>query len=516
MQELIFGKDPTQRIVCVEPGNYDKCMLFIQGEDGRVIQKTVPQTHWIIYSENHRPDKFQVLEGNQHYKYLIEYDSLEKYNDVLKQSRARDMESFVCRDRQEAFMVKTGVTYYKGLKVKDVAVLSFDLEHTYGIGSKLDPKGRLLTISNTYRNHKGEITKKLFAFDEFESEGLMLTAWCEWVLKVDPSIIVGHNIFGHDFQILKFAAKKCGVKLRLGRNRAELNFDYRKSLKRKDGSQSYDFINVRAFGREIIDTFFLALNYDIQRNYENYKLKYIVNYEGLEKEGRVHYDASKIKENYLIPEEWQKIKEYAKDDADDSLALFDLMIDAYFYATQSIPRSLQYVNNSASGSQINGMMIRGYLQQGHSIAKASEKVSFPGAISFGWAGLHKNVLRFDVSSLYPSLIRQYRIFSKEKDPQEVLLKIIDYFTEERLKNKRIAKETGDKNYKALSEAQKIIINSMYGFMGAPKLNYNYPAGAAEVTRRGREILQRAILWATGSEYQWEEEQVEHATDEAEM
>jgi DNA polymerase elongation subunit (family B) len=49
---------------------------------------------------------------------------------------------------------------------------------------------------------------------------------------------------------------------------------------------------------------------------------------------------------------------------------------------------------------------------------------------------------------------------------------------------------------------------MYGFLGAPGLNYNYPKGAAEVTSRGREILKKAVLWATGKEFTFDSDAYE--------
>lgn len=502
MSDLIFGKDKTERVVGVEPSASDTCVLFIQNEEGDVCRKSVPMSHWIIYTEKLSP-KMQELRGDQPFKYLMEYDNKAKYDEVLRSTWDRKTENFICRDPKEAFMVKSGVTMYKGMKVKDVSVLSFDLEHTYGIGDKLRNNGKLLLISNTFRDSSGNIEKRLFSFDDYQSEGEMLVDWCDFIWQKDPSILLGHNLFGHDLKILRFAAKKYGVQLRLGRDNSELRFDYRSSKKRKDGSQAYDFFNAHAYGREIIDTFFLALNYDIGRNYESYGLKQIIKQEGLERVGRVYYDASKIIENYEDPIEWEKIKAYCVDDSDEALAVFDLMIAPFFYATQSIPRSLQHVINSASGSQINSMMVRGYLQQGHSIARADSAAQYEGAISFGIPGIHKNVLRFDVSSLYPSIMRQYRIFNPTKDPEELFLKMVEYFTLERLNNKKLGKETGDRYYKDLEQSQKILINSMYGFLGANRVNYNYPQGASDVTAHGRRILQQAIKWATGKEYQVE-------------
>lgn len=504
MSDLIFGKDTTERIVSIEPSSGDKCRVIMQDSIGNIEYKDVPLSHWILFTEQHSP-KMKALEGNQPFKYLMEYDNKHKYEEVLKSSRQNKLDVYTCRDPKEAFMCMSGYTYYKGLKVKDVSVLSFDLEHTYGIGETPNKDGKLLLISVTARDSHGKITKVLLSFDEYESEAFMIIYFCMTVKGLNPSVIVGHNIFGHDFKILRHAAAKHKVKLALGRDESDLKFDYKKSLKRKDGSQAYDYFNVQCYGREIVDTFFLAINYDVARNYESYGLKAIIKHEKLEKVGRVHYDASKILENYTKPDEWLKIKEYAKDDADDALALYDLMIAPFFYSTQSIPRSLQQIINTASGSQINSIMIRGYLQQGHSIARASEAVDFEGAISFGVAGLHRNVLRFDVASLYPSVIRQYKIYNAEKDPKHLFLDMVEYFTIERLKNKKTAKETGDRYFKDLEQSQKIIVNSMYGFLGMNRANYNYPEGAAEVTRHGRRILQQAILWATGKYYEPEKE-----------
>ena len=76
-----------------------------------------------------------------------------------------------------------------------------------------------------------------------------------------------------------------------------------------------------------------------------------------------------------------------------------------------------------------------------------------------------------------------------------LVKILDYFRTERLKNKKLASK--DKYYDDLQSSQKIMINSMYGFLGAGYLLYNYPKGAAKVTEHGREILQMGVEWATG-------------------
>jgi DNA polymerase elongation subunit (family B) len=103
---------------------------------------------------------------------------------------------------------------------------------------------------------------------------------------------------------------------------------------------------------------------------------------------------------------------------------------------------------------------------------------------------------------------EYKIFDSIKDPQNILGAVVEYFTKERLANKALFESTGDQSYDHKQSGQKITINSMYGFLGAPGLNYNYPKGAAEVTSRGREILKKAVLWATGKEFTFDSDAYE--------
>lgn len=493
MNPLITGKNNLDRIVSIESKN-GSAEIFRELENGEIVSTEVPITHYILYAEQHS-DKMRRLSGDQYFKYIMEYNDVQRFEDVLASSRKRRLPLHVIRDSKEAIMVKDGYTMFKGMKVSDVSVLSWDIE-TNGLSHNADSK--VFLITNTFRR-LGKITRKLFSVDEYANQEDMIEAWCKWVQLVNPSVMVGHNEFGYDLPFLDFCSKDG---LNLGRDGSKVKFASYNSHFRKDGSQAYDYVNALIYGREIIDTWFLSMKYDVsaRREYESYKLKYIIQHEGLERKGRQHYDAVTIKDNWHIPAERIKIKAYGVDDADDALALYDLMVPSFFYYTQSIPRSFQAVVNTATGSQINSLMVRAYLQQGHSIALGSEKEDYKGAISFGVPGVHKNVFKIDVQSLYPSIIISKRLCNRKKDPQELFLKIIEFFTAERIRNKEQFELTGDRYFSDLSDSQKIVINSMYGFLGAGKLNYNSPADADRVTEVGREILKQAILWASGKEY----------------
>lgn len=489
INRLIWGKHPQDRIVSLEVKDA-QVELFVQNPDGTITSKFENQKFWILASKP-LDKNFIRMKGDLHYKWGRQFTTREAWSKVKFMYNKEDI--YAVYDPKEATMLNKGLTYYKGLKPKDVSILSFDIETT-GFSGAAD---KLLLISNTFRNSAGVVSRRLFAYDEYESEGQMLQDWCNWVINEDPSIICGHNIYGFDLPFLQAVADREQTTLALGRDGSDLHFAHKDSQKRKDGSQSISYKKVRCYGRELIDTMFLAITYDSGRKYESYGLKKIIEQEGIRFEGRVLYDAGLIKDNYQKPGEWEKIKKYCIYDSDEALQLFDLMAPALFYLTQSVPKSFQSMIESATGAQINSVMVRSYLQEAHSLPKADERQNFEGAHSGGIPGIYKNCIKWDVASLYPSIMIEYEVCNWKKDPNGHFLSLVKTFTEERLKNKKLAKETGEQYYDDMQGAQKIFINSCFGFLGASGLLFNSLEHAAFITTTGREILEHAVKWATG-------------------
>lgn len=487
--DLIYGKNPLQKIIGISTKNDKLFMYLAEGSKTKTVR--MPNQHYILmdkYLESLNPGR---LEGNNHFKYFAKFNNKGSIYDYKNICKSKGIDCWYAYNPVEAAMIKDGYTMYKGMSIDEVSCLSFDIETT---GVKIDDNSFTLLISNTFRDRTGNIHRRLFDFSSYDKPADFFTAWCKWVRECDPDIMLGHNIFGFDLPYLSRCAANVGVKLHLGRDASPVKAARYPRNFRKDGSQSYEYINYQVFGRELIDTFFLSLKYDVGRKYPNYRLKGIIEFEGMEKEGRQHWDFSKNKEPWNNPADWVKFCKYAEEDADDALKLFDLMAPQFFYYTQSMPVPFQEIINTATGSQVNKFMLRSYLQNSQAVPKASEKEPFVGGISIGNPGIYKNVYKVDVASLYPSIMLQYNVYDSEKDPDRNFLGAVEHFTKERLKNKELAKTNG-RYYKDLSDGQKIMINSFYGFMGAPGLHFNYPEGAAQVTKKGREILNGAMDWA---------------------
>jgi len=486
---ILYGKNSLEGIVGAESDG-ENLTLFIQRK-GIVEAKVIPNRLWVTTLKNFE-GKFTKLEGQREYRYIRYYKDREKWDEVRK-LRYKGVDLFASYCPIESNFISRGFTFFKGLQIKDISVLSFDIE-TDGLAKT--ENSDIYLISNTFRNG-GELEHKLFDYKNYETRKKMLDAWCAWVREKDPSLLIGHNIYGYDFPYLQHVASLNDVSLDLGRDSSALKINAWPSRFRKDGNEQIEYFKAKVWGREIVDTFFLSYKYDVGRTFESNALKQIIKQLGLEKKDRTFVDAGKIRMYLDNPEMYAKICQYAIEDAQDALTLFDLMTPAFFYAAQLIPKKFEDIINGASGSQLNSMLVRAYLQDGKSIPRATERQSFQGAISMGIPGIYRNTWKIDAVQLYPSVMIAYGLYDPAKDPENLITYCLKEFMRNRRYYRALHKETGEDKYDGMQNCFKIFSNSVYGFLGAPGLNFNCPRVAAKITELGREVLNTAMVWATG-------------------
>jgi len=496
---LIYGKDKTLGIVAVEVDETEVKLFKIDGS----IE--VRKARFWLLAKQQLDLKCRKLEGNLTYKYIRFFDTYEQFTKYMQLWRKH--EPYGVWNEREQVMLIEGITLYKGIKPSDLGVLAFDIESE---GLTHHKKSEVYLITNTYRKGDVEI-KKHFRLDNYKDSGQMIDDWCNWVREIDPDIVNFWNGYGYDLPYLNHVAKLRGTELRLGRDSSSVQFKRKSSQKRVDGNTSWEYVKSHIYGRQIIDGLFVAVNYGVGKSYPSWGLKPIAEVEGFVSPDRQFYDASKIKDNWHIPEEREKIVKYGIDDSDDTINLYFRMITSYFYTCQSLPIPFEEMMQGATGKWVNSVLVRGYLQEGHSIPKASEPARVAGGMSYGVPGLYSNVLKYDAASYYPSTILRFNIHNPVKDPKNLFVKTVRYFTENRLKNKKLFKQTNDSYYDDLQAAGKIFINSSYGVLGTNGLNFNSFEHAAQITRNCRAGLQKAVIWATGRDIRhywqdYEEEQ----------
>jgi DNA polymerase I len=242
--DLIFGKDKTENIVSVEVEK-DTLTIFKETAEG-ITTEVRPNTFWMVTHKN-LSSKQKELDGDQYFKYLATFNTLSEYLEAKKKIYAGQYEHFKISDIVESALVFNGITYFKGMTIKDVSILSFDIEAD---GLRQHKKSEVYLITNTFRR-QGKIEKKIFSLEDYESQGDMLLDWCEWVKEKNPSVITGHNVLSYDIPYLLHVAELSGVELSLGRNGSTPQVMKWSSQFRKDGSQSYEYNNIIIYGYQV-------------------------------------------------------------------------------------------------------------------------------------------------------------------------------------------------------------------------------------------------------------------------
>jgi hypothetical protein len=144
--DLIFGRNTTERVVAIETRD-DVAHIFIEELDGTVKEKLMPNRRFLLlpFKPNKAPG-YEKLKGDLYYKYGRKFDTYSEYNHHLSNLRRGD--HYTAYEARDSLLLTEGITYFKGCKLKEISVLSFDIETTT-IEHNKDAK--VILISNTYR-----------------------------------------------------------------------------------------------------------------------------------------------------------------------------------------------------------------------------------------------------------------------------------------------------------------------------------------------------------------------------
>jgi DNA polymerase elongation subunit (family B) len=186
---------------------------------------------------------------------------------------------------------------------------------------------------------------------------------------------------------------------------------------------------------------------------------------------------------------------YALDDARETRSLSAMLAPSYFVQAQMLPYTFQNAILRGNATKIDSMLIRAYIRDRHSIPspRAVEAVA-GGYTEMRRCGVGRGVLHCDVTSLYPSLMLEFG-HGPGCDPLGVFLRMLGNLRSFRVKAKAAARASEGaerQNLEAIQQTFKIFINSFYGYLGFGLGHFNDFAQAGEVTRRGRELIQRAL------------------------
>ena len=480
--EFIFGRGAMEGIVALEPDFRSGTATVYTRSGERVERRSVPLQSWVLGRKT--MDDSVELAGRHPLRHLL----VERYGRAMEFARnlASD-QRLAYLDPVTSHLVSSGETFFRGLEFSQLRRLAFDIE-TLDIYPDR-PDGAICLIG--VRDSSG--FERILSVDEFPSEAALIEAFVRLISERDPDLIEGHNVFNFDLWYLTERARRAGIPLALGRDGALMTLDdsLRRSVPNGMIAKYY-----RVPGRQIADTFFSVMRWDVARRLPNYKLKAVVRHLGIGDESRALVDAANMRALWADPMERAKLKAYCLDDARDTDRLSRLVTPNEFYQTQMVPESLQGLAFVGIGSRIERLLVRAYLARRHSIPRPRTGEPIEGALAAALEiGVFENVVKCDVESMYPSLMLA-RGIKPQDDDLDAFLPMLAGLRDMRLAAKRRAHDARDSGDAAsafaadgLQHAFKILINSFFGFLGTNGLHFNDPAAAARVTDAGRNVME---------------------------
>jgi DNA polymerase elongation subunit (family B) len=454
------------------------------------------------------PLSYRVLDGpDEAYRYLLSAPPGYHLERALLAGAAHRMRQPITRlsdlDRSyyrvgpvEQYLMATGQVYFRGLRYEDLHRLQFDLETT-----ALDAaQGRIFLVA--VRDSYGFSATLEASSPAHEPQ--LIADLCALVCARDPDIIENHNVFGFDLPFLEQRAAILGVPLYLGRAgppgirlpHVEHYTDpggYGPLARRRQ--------RVSVPGREIIDTLDAVRRYDFAaRDLSSYRLKDVARHFGVASAERTYLHGAMIADTYRRDPD--TVRRYALDDVAEVDALSQRLLGAPFALAGMAPRRYERVASAGPAMGIlEPLLVRAYLRAGaalpHSPAPRDGAPHAGGAVQLYAAGVAEHVVKADVASLYPSIMRTYRI-GPACDPLGALLHLLDRLTELRLHHKAAMRSAPPGSlargqHAGSQAAMKTLINAAYGYLGAGQMALFADWQAAnEVTRRGRQILQQVV------------------------
>jgi DNA polymerase elongation subunit (family B) len=480
--EWLHGWDHTPGIVGVHALDNGIAQIW-RRLNGTLTLETARFTPW-LYA--HSPDDLpagitaQRLEGNGFYRFCL---SAQNWNAlktaVLERARRagrsverlNDLPEVYALGLTEQYLVSSGRAYFHDLEYRDLHRLQFDLETTGFRASE----GKIFMIA--VRDSRG------FETVLEGDEATMLRDLVQIVQERDPDVLENHNLMGFDLPFVDARAQALGVRMTLGRVGYAL---------RKDGR------GYCAPGRELIDTLDAVWRHDfVTRELPSHGLKAVAKHFGFAAPNRVYIGGADIARTYATDP--QRVRAYALEDVREVDQLSQRLLPAAFALTKLAPRKFERVSSAGTATGIlEPLLVRAYHRAGHALPR-SEHAHLPhphegGAVKLYRRGVARNAVKADIASLYPSIMRAYRI-GPRCDTLGVLVNLVDVMTQTRLEHKRVAKTVSrdDPRFNhadAMQAALKLIINSAYGYLAAGDMALFADREAADrITATGRAILE---------------------------
>ena len=324
----------------------------------------------------------------------------------------------------------------------------------------------------------------------------LLNQLCIHIETVDPDVIIGWNVIEFDFSVLHARAEALGVELPLGRNKEKMQL------------RQGNFTRITIPGRVVVDGIDTLKN--ATYHYDSFSLANVASIE-LGEEKLISTDNRLEEIIRQFNEDKLSLANYNRQDCMLVLRIFEKLKLLDFAVVRSQLTGLELERMGGSVAAFTNLYLPLLHRSGYVAPNLGDHgLSFDspgGYVMSSQPGLYKNILVLDYKSLYPSIMRTFCIdplgliegLKKPDDAIEGFNQAQFSRTEHHLPElirelaatRQIAK---DKNQPMLSQAIKIIMNSLYGVLGSKGCRFYDPRLSSSITLRGHEIMQTTKQW----------------------
>ena len=370
----------------------------------------------------------------------------------------------------------------------------------YSIAVSSEADEQVFMVKDQPDSHESRVDEGGINICWCKSEKVALLGFFEWLRNYDPDVIIGWNVVAFDLDFLQWKCKQFKITLDLGRgNQQQQNSAI--LLPQQSGHLHL----ARIPGRVVLDG--ISSLRGAFWSFESFALDYVAEkLLGRKKLISAATGSDKLAEiQRQYREDPVALAKYNLEDCRLVAEIFEKTDLLNFSIQRAYMTGLAIDRQGGSSAAFDNLYLPRLHRHGFvapDIGSQTNTQHSPGGfVMDSQPGLYENVLVLDFKSLYPSIIRTFKIdplglsvstgiehsipgflqaeFSRNK---HILPDIVTQLWQDR----DVAKK---ENNQPLSQAIKIIMNSFYGVLGSSGCRFFNPQLASSITMRGHQIIQ---------------------------
>jgi len=520
-------------------------------DNGDIITKEFPYKSYFYVEDTEKAkniiDKYRnLITKMEPYKNKAEGSYLKIYLNVqlfeandfiygLKNYGCKVYENDITKEQQ--FIYDNGIEILKdGCTISDIPHVVFDIEVETKKGVFPNPDNNFIFyIGARGINNKKEKVEFYRSVANYESESenfgkaeeRLLDDFIKFLDSNKFVILSGYNIYNFDIYFIYERLKKYNKKFAFNEDEIEYveNPEDKNGYSRHPIGGSKNIIKYRKFiskrGRiAIFDIYYYLYRMpstmqEIRYKFGSLTLKNVSDYYGLiKKEEREMIEGSEIYETFL-PDP-KRVADYLTADVESTYMLFEKFAPNMIFLANVANMPLEKIFDASNTQILESALIKETKASELFVPpKTRERISEESIKKYGGGhteiharGFFENIGKIDFSSLYPSIMLDWKIKPKN-DYAGIFTKTLEKLYRKRISYKKAYKELdADRSkyaddpekrkamlsfYKSASDALKILINSAYGLLGfrrgdLPASRFTDLDAASQVTSIGRNMI----------------------------